>query len=138
MNQDNENRPSSETTNDTDRASKPAAGGRRIGRRAVIKASAATVAGIALGTTYLKPGLISIGVQEVYAFSYETTSQQTTLQTQSSSSSTEESSSESTDSSGTTETSSTTTTETSSSEPQGGGPKDRSSPSQGKKAPVDK
>ncbi len=43
--------------------------GRRVGRRTVIKAGVATAAGLALGTTYVKPGVVSVGVQESYAAS---------------------------------------------------------------------
>lgn len=40
---------------------------RKIGRRTAIKAGVATAAGVALGTTYVKPGMISVFVQEAQA-----------------------------------------------------------------------
>jgi hypothetical protein len=64
----------------TPRKAKRAVGGARVGRRAVMKAGAATVAGLALGTTYLKPGMISVGVQEAYALSDAVATPQTTSQ----------------------------------------------------------
>ncbi len=39
---------------------------RRVGRRSVIKAGVATAAGLALAGSYVKPGVVSAGVQESY------------------------------------------------------------------------
>jgi len=49
--------------------SRPGRKGTRVGRRTVIKMGAATAAGLTLGTTYLKPGMVSVGVQDTYAVS---------------------------------------------------------------------
>ena len=43
--------------------------GRSVGRRTVIKGGVVAVAGLTLGTTYVKPNVISVGVQEVFAAS---------------------------------------------------------------------
>ncbi|MHB1414177.1 MAG: hypothetical protein ACYC1C_02900 [Chloroflexota bacterium] len=39
----------------------------KVGRRQAIKSGVAVAGGIALGTTYVKPNVVSVGVQEAYA-----------------------------------------------------------------------
>ncbi len=43
--------------------------GRRVGRRTAIKGGVAAAAGLALGASYARPSVMSVGVQEAYAAS---------------------------------------------------------------------